>query len=578
MTTSVRLNAFWNLASVAIAQLLPYSAQAQAPTFVDVPTNYWANDYIESLAAQGIISGFPDGSFRPDAPVTRAQYATILHQAFLASSASKSSLPFSTQIAQDTTAETFTDVGANYWATEAINTARASGFLSGYPNNLFRPEQNISRIQALVALTNGLDYTGDDLSVLAYYIDADAIPDYGRRSAAIATTSGLVVNYPTLNQLAPTTQATRADVATFVYQALVKENLAEAILPAPYEVASASSNWQPALPVTTFPVLAKQIALSDDGQRLAALSQNESGEASPDKARIQVWNVQTGESLFEQVADETATFEAIAISHDGRRVAAIARPLSGQAPSSQDLELWLWSLDSPAAPIRRSLGSSAASSPHVSFHPMSQTLVTHMRFYKEDDSIESLIYLHDSATGQISQTLVPTFNGTVERVEFSPDGKLLAVQGIVSPGAEREAGEVIDLWRLSDMERIFSIRRHDDLSLHSMGFTPTGAFKTIEKYLYDVRVSTWNLQTLEPIAQSTEFRGIDRQDNVFQFSPDGVHLFMRGDVAGGRMLNTQSRQLMDWPIYVSNSVFSRDGCYFAASTPKDVQIFSSGCL
>jgi hypothetical protein len=54
---------------------------AQATTFPDIQGN-WAQSFIEALAARGVIRGFPDGTFRPDEPVTRAQFAAMIRQAF----------------------------------------------------------------------------------------------------------------------------------------------------------------------------------------------------------------------------------------------------------------------------------------------------------------------------------------------------------------------------------------------------------------------------------------------------------------------------------------------------------------
>lgn len=54
---------------------------AQATTFPDIQ-GHWAQSFIQSLAARGVIRGFPDGTFRPDEPVTRAQFAAMIRQAF----------------------------------------------------------------------------------------------------------------------------------------------------------------------------------------------------------------------------------------------------------------------------------------------------------------------------------------------------------------------------------------------------------------------------------------------------------------------------------------------------------------
>lgn len=192
-------------------------APAQAQTsFSDVSSSYWAYQYIQALASRGVISGFPDGTFRPDAPVTRAQFAAMIRSAFDAPSTRS--------------AINFVDVSSNYWAYSAIREAYTTGFLSGYPGNVFNPEQNIPRVQVLVSLANGLDYSASNVqSTLNYYTDASGIPDYARASVAAATEEMIVVNYPTLNRLNPNRNATRAEVAAFIYQALVSAGEAPAI-------------------------------------------------------------------------------------------------------------------------------------------------------------------------------------------------------------------------------------------------------------------------------------------------------------------------------------------------------------
>ncbi len=175
--------------------------------FKDVQTGYWAKAYIEALASQNIIAGFPDGSFKPNEPVTRAQFAAIINKAFK---------PSATR-----TAITFKDVKSNYWAFSAIQTASSSPFLSGYPDLTFKPEQQIPRVQAIVALANGLGLTANAQTVINFYTDASQIPGYAVGPVAAATSRQLVINYPTVKELAPKRQATRADIAAFVYQALV---------------------------------------------------------------------------------------------------------------------------------------------------------------------------------------------------------------------------------------------------------------------------------------------------------------------------------------------------------------------
>ncbi|MFK0733365.1 MAG: DUF1565 domain-containing protein [Gloeotrichia echinulata IR180] len=189
--------------------------------FKDVPTGYWAKAYIEALASNNIIAGFPDGSFKPNEPVTRAQFATIINKA-LTPAAKRAAIEFK-------------DVKSNFWAYAAIQSAYKGQFVSGYPDGTFKPQQQIPRVQALVALANGLGLTADNQNVLSFYTDAGQIPNYATASIAAATARQIVINYPTVKQLNPNGQATRAEVAAFVYQALVNAGRAPAIA-SPYLV------------------------------------------------------------------------------------------------------------------------------------------------------------------------------------------------------------------------------------------------------------------------------------------------------------------------------------------------------
>lgn len=203
-----------------ISGRVDFVAAVVAGKFQDIQ-GYWAQAYIEALAAKGFISGYPDGTFRPDAPVTRAEFAAILNKAFAPAPIQSST--------------NFTDVKSNFWAYQAIQKAYQGGFLSGYPGGQFRPDLHIPKVQVLVSLVSGLKLRSNDISVLSTYNDANQIPNYARTAVAGATTKGLVVNYPTISQLTPNRDATRSEVAAFVYQALVNAGSAQAI-PSPYIV------------------------------------------------------------------------------------------------------------------------------------------------------------------------------------------------------------------------------------------------------------------------------------------------------------------------------------------------------
>jgi parallel beta-helix repeat protein len=190
--------------------------------FQDVE-GHWAQAYISALTKKGIIAGFPDGTFKPNEPVTRAQFAAIVAKAF-APSAQRQGMAFR-------------DVTSSFWGADAISMAYRGGFLAGYPEGVFRPNQEIPKVQAIVALVSGLGLRSNDTASLSRYNDAAQIPDYALTAVAGATENQLVVNYPQIGQFDPNREATRAEVAAFVYQALVNAGKAEAI-PSPYLVAT----------------------------------------------------------------------------------------------------------------------------------------------------------------------------------------------------------------------------------------------------------------------------------------------------------------------------------------------------
>jgi hypothetical protein len=134
----------------------------------------------------------------------------------------------------------FTDVAADFWAKDVIQQAYRSQFVSGFPNNTFRPNDNVQRVQVIVSVVSGLGLSAPDLTALNAYDDRNAIPDYAKDEVATATKKQIVVNYPQLKKLNPNTDATRAEVAALVYQALVDAKKVSAIT-SPYIVAFADN-------------------------------------------------------------------------------------------------------------------------------------------------------------------------------------------------------------------------------------------------------------------------------------------------------------------------------------------------
>ncbi|NEQ37749.1 MAG: S-layer homology domain-containing protein [Okeania sp. SIO3I5] len=178
--------------------------------FSDVPNSYWASNFIQSLAERDIITQVNNDKFEPNKPVTRAEFAAQIPKVFEEKSIRKS--------------VNYEDVKADSTAQTEIQRATKSGFLSGYPGNVFRPEQEVSRLQVLVSLASGLnlEIPSNFDEVLSIYKDKEKIPDWAKEKIAAATSAGLVVNHPDVKNLNPNQPATRAEVSAIFYQALVK--------------------------------------------------------------------------------------------------------------------------------------------------------------------------------------------------------------------------------------------------------------------------------------------------------------------------------------------------------------------
>ncbi|MGD2179585.1 glycoside hydrolase family 10 protein [Lusitaniella coriacea] len=191
---------------LAFINPLPSYSQVQ---LTDIQ-NHWASACIENLAERNQISGYPDKSFRPNQPVTRAEFAALLNKVFPDA--------LTLRAGGD-----FPDVSQNFWGRSAIKRAYETDFLTGYPDGRFRPNQNISRVQALVSLVSGLQLSLNlpvDDTLNKALSDAAAIPNYAKAKIVTALGQQMVVNYPDVRQFNPNKAATRGEVAAFVCRAI----------------------------------------------------------------------------------------------------------------------------------------------------------------------------------------------------------------------------------------------------------------------------------------------------------------------------------------------------------------------
>jgi hypothetical protein len=211
---------------------------AQTTTFIDINA-HWAQSCIENLAEQNIVGGDQEQQrFRPDAGMTRVEFAIILTQAF-------------PNVKPVQEAINFADIPSDYWAYTAIQEANRRGFLSSYIAGVFNPTLEVTRVQAIEAIVQGLNYQAELISVeqlSTIYNDINEIPKATQTAIAAATENWIVVNYPNVKQLNPNKNATRAEVAAIICQALAE----------PQDAALVSSQYIARVPINPLSTTARR--------------------------------------------------------------------------------------------------------------------------------------------------------------------------------------------------------------------------------------------------------------------------------------------------------------------------------
>ena len=135
----------------------------QSNSLSDVSRGQWFNHAISTLSSMGIVKGNPDGTFDPDAPITRAEFAAIAAR-------------FDDKNTNNTS--NFSDI-ASHWAKDEIGVAANKGWINGYPDSTFRPDQYITRAEAMTLVNrvlNRLPEKSEDLldAMIKWPDNADA--------------------------------------------------------------------------------------------------------------------------------------------------------------------------------------------------------------------------------------------------------------------------------------------------------------------------------------------------------------------------------------------------------------------
>ncbi|MGG1550950.1 leucine-rich repeat protein [Paenibacillus ferrarius] len=175
---------------------------ANVPVFADVE-DHWAAHNIRLFARLGIVQGYSDGTFKPDASITRGEFASMLAKLF--------------PLAKGTAATPgFTDLGGS-WAREAVLTLASNGIISGYEDGTFQADRNITRAEMIAILARIVNLTSVKQVKTGDFRDIDRA--WARDQIQQAANAGIISGRST-NVFDPDKSATRVEALTVLLRAI----------------------------------------------------------------------------------------------------------------------------------------------------------------------------------------------------------------------------------------------------------------------------------------------------------------------------------------------------------------------
>lgn len=161
------------------------------------PKKHWAEEQIEKWQENGVVQGYPDGTFKPDNKVTRAELVSIINKLFGFSAPSEIS---------------FSDVPANAWYASALSIAKQAGYYKGFPENKAKADTEVTR-QDTATLLASVFSLSPSTTTTKVFTDQASISPYAKEG--ILSLSGILSGYPD-GTFRPNHPITRAEVVTIV--------------------------------------------------------------------------------------------------------------------------------------------------------------------------------------------------------------------------------------------------------------------------------------------------------------------------------------------------------------------------
>lgn len=185
--------------------------RVQKYRFTDVPSNFWAYESITKMTKEGIMSGYRNGTFKPNDPLSREEAASL----------------FSNMIGDTPSimlASSFSDITSDRWSSLAIESVARANIISGYGDNTYRPEQYMSRQEFAVVADKFLHYQGyrtEDPTALdtIHFSDQKFIAPWAQSSVRELALLRFI-NYSTKGLFNPEKYITRGEAAEITYRLL----------------------------------------------------------------------------------------------------------------------------------------------------------------------------------------------------------------------------------------------------------------------------------------------------------------------------------------------------------------------
>lgn len=177
-------------------------------SFSDIDS-HWSKEWVENAYDLGFVSGYKDGTFKPDNPVTRAEFSTMLNKALKIEITGKYN---------------FSDIGGNDWFYDEVQKSVAAGFFSGYENNTFRPNNPITR-QEVAKVVSGAITTGNiDGEGATLLKDYSSVQEWAKESVNAVYNKGYILGYLDKTYL-PSRSLTRGEAAKIIFEIVDNENI-----------------------------------------------------------------------------------------------------------------------------------------------------------------------------------------------------------------------------------------------------------------------------------------------------------------------------------------------------------------